>query len=469
MRNAAQRRGWWAALLLLLGLMASWVPVAVAAPAEAPGRAVVYFFWGEGCPHCAAAKPVLEDIRVRHPGTVVRAYEVFNSAENRTLFAGMTARQGFEPSGVPTILLGERHWVGWGGAATGDDLERAVVACLASGCSDAGAGLAAPLPTASVPAPSAPTASAPAPMASSARPTASVPIPTTSIPAPTPTPDVLDLPFLGRVDLAQQSLVVTTLLIAAVDGFNPCSLWVLTILLALALRTGSRRLTMLIGLVFITVTALVYALFIAGIFSALSVMTVSGWVRVLVALVAGAFALVNIKDYFWFRQGVSLSIPEASKPGIYRRIRSVTQHTDNVPALVAGTAALAAGVSFVELACTAGFPVVWSNLLTAQGVTAATFVGLLLLYMLVYQLDELLVFGAAVVTLRASKLQETHGRVLKLVGGMLMLTLAVVMIVDPALMNSLASSLLVFGIAFAATAAVLLVHRVLLPRLLPRR
>lgn len=452
--DAARRRGRVAALVMaLMGALVAvlgWVaPVtAQAAPTEAPGRAIVYVFWGEGCPHCAAAKPVLARLEQEHPGTVVRAYEVFNSEPNRTLFADMAARHGFEPGGVPTFFLGDQHWVGFGEGRTDVALEAAITTCLASGCPDAGAGIAPPLPP-----PTAPAASPP---------------PATQQPAPAPAPapgeGVVDLPVLGRVDLSQQSLVVTTLLIAFVDGFNPCSLWVLTILLALTLRTGSRKLTLLIGLVFITVTALVYALFIAGIFTVLTAVSIGPWVRVLVALVALAFALINIKDYFWFREGVSLTIPDAKKPGIYARMRAITQNTDNIPALVAGTVALAAGVSVIELACTAGFPVLWSNILTSHQVGAATFVALLALYMLVYQLDELVIFGAAVVTLRASKLQEHHGRILKLAGGMLMLTLAVVMIVDPTLMSGLASSLAVFGAALAATLAVLFVHRVVLRR-----
>jgi choline-glycine betaine transporter len=83
--------------------------------------------------------------------------------------------------------------------------------------------------------------------------------------------------------------------------------------------------------------------------------------------------------------------------------------------------------------------------------------------MLVYQLDELGIFFVAVFTLRSSKMEEKHGRILKLIGGMLMLTLAVVMLVDPSIMNSLSSSLIVFAIAFAAIIAVLLLHRLVLP------
>lgn len=86
---------------------------------------------------------------------------------------------------------------------------------------------------------------------------------------------------------------------------------------------------------------------------------------------------------------------------------------------------MAVGVSLVETLCTAGFPIVWTNLLSSRGVDSAEAAGLFGLYMLVFLVDELLVSGAAVVTMRAMKLQEMHGRVLKLVGGVVMLTLAV--------------------------------------------
>jgi len=188
-------------------------------------------------------------------------------------------------------------------------------------------------------------------------------------------------------------------------------------------------------------------------------------VRILVALVAAGFAAINIKDYFWFKKGVSLSIPEASKPGIYQRMRRVLVVADSMPALVAATAALAAGVSFVELACTAGFPVLWTNIVAAKGVTPTIFALLLGLYMLVYQFDELVIFGGVVVTMRATKLQEKHGRLLKLIGGMLMLSLAIVMLINPSVMNNVRTSLLVFAAAGAASLLVLLIQRSMLPRL----
>jgi hypothetical protein len=61
-------------------------------------------------------------------------------------------------------------------------------------------------------------------------------------------------------------------------------------------------------------------------------------------------------------------------------------------------------------------------------------------------------------------MEEKYGRILKLLGGMLMLALAVVMLIDPTLMNNIGSSLLVFGAAFGATGLILLVHRIIIPQ-----
>ena len=247
-------------------------------------------------------------------------------------------------------------------------------------------------------------------------------------------------------------------------GVNPCSIWVLTMLLALTLHTGSRRKVVMIGLIFLTVTAVVYALFIAGLFTLFKVVSFVGWIQAAVALVALFFALVNIKDYFWYKEGISFTIADDKKPGIFQRIRRIMDASQSFWGLVGGTVVLAGGVSLVEFSCTAGFPVLWTNLLVAQNVPALTFVLLLLVYLLIYQLDEMGIFFFAVFTMRASKLEEKQGRILKLIGGMLMLALAGVMLINPSLMNSLGSSMIVFGGAFAATLLILLVHRVILPK-----
>lgn len=412
------------------------------AQTPSPYYADIYFFWGDGCPHCAQAKPFLEGLAQRFPQVRVHSYEVWYNQTNQNLLAQMAKAYNFEPKYVPTIFIGDLHWEGYSSTIS-QEIEKAVAACLAAGCRNAGAGVIPGME------PNAPTTT-----------------PSNSSPAQpdSETDQTIEIPLIGKVNLGQQSLLASTLLIAFVDGVNPCSVWVLTMLLAITLHTGSRKKVLLIGLVFLTVTAAVYALFIAGLFTLLTVVRFTGWVQVVVALVALVFGLINIKDYFWYKKGVSLTIADEQKPGLLKRMRALLDGSQSFWGLLGATVLLAGGVSLVEFSCTAGFPVIWTNLLSTQGVEPLTFVLLLLIYLIIYQFDELVIFFAAVFTLRATRLEEKHGRLLKLVGGVLMLTLAVVMIANPTLMSSLSNSLWIFMIAAGVILLVLLLHRTILPR-----
>ncbi|NLI08675.1 MAG: glutaredoxin family protein [Thermotogaceae bacterium] len=416
-------------------------PVLAQSSAAKPYKVVIYLFWGDGCPHCAQAKPFLNELTQLNANTELRAYEVYYVPENQELFQKMTAAYGFEPHGVPTIFIGNQYWEGYSDQI-GKEIEAAVKDCEGTGCPDRGIGVI--------------------PGLKAAEPENQIAAPDQSVQQPLS--DTIDLPVLGTVHLAAQSIWVSTALISFIDGVNPCSVWVLTMLLAITLHTGSRKRVLIIGLIFLSVTAGVYALFIAGLFTIFTVVNFVGWIQLVVALVALFFALVNIKDYFWYKEGISFTISDSKKPGIYQRMRKLVDASQTFWGLAGATVVLAAGVSLVEFSCTAGFPVLWTNLLVSQKVTALTFILLLLLYLFIYQLDEMVIFFTAVYTLKSSKLEEKYGRILKLIGGMLMLALAVVMLVKPALMNNLGSSLMIFGSALLATLLVLLIHRTILPR-----
>jgi len=416
-------------------------PVLAQASAAEQHKVVIYLFWGDGCPHCAAAKPFLNELTQHYANTELRAYEVWYVSENQDLFQKMAAAYGFEPHGVPTIFIGNQYWEGYSDQI-GKEIEAAVKNCQEEGCPDRGIGVI--------------------PGLKAAEPETQIAAPDQSVQQPLS--DTIDLPVFGPVHLAAESIWISTALISFIDGVNPCSVWVLTMLLAITLHTGSRKKVGIIGLIFLTVTAGVYALFIAGLFTIFTVVNFVGWIQLVVALVALFFALVNIKDYFWYKEGISFTISDSKKPGIYQRMRKLVDASQSFWGLAGATVVLAAGVSLVEFSCTAGFPVLWTNLLVSQKVTALTFILLLLLYLFIYQLDEMVIFFTAVYTLKSSKLEEKHGRILKLIGGMLMLTLAVVMLVKPSLMNNLGSSLLIFGSALLATLLVLLIHRTILPK-----
>ena len=398
-------------LALLVGLLC------LAAPAlaeEKHGPALdLYVFWGEGCPHCEDQKPFLADLARRYPGLTVHEYEIWQSDTHHSLFRTLARMHGIEAGPVPTVFVGGRAFIG-----DAPEIRRAIEATVE-------AALARAPPEA---APSEPEATR-------------------------------DLPLLGRLDLAAQPLLVTTLAIAFIDGFNPCSLWVLTLLLGLVVRSGSRRRIALVGLTFLATTATIYGAFIAGLFGILGLILHLGWVRWLVGGLALGMGTIDVKDYFWFKSGLSLTIDDRHKPGLYERIRGLLDPARSAPTLLLATIVMASGAALVELPCTAGFPVIWNGVMLEHGVTGAGYAALLAVYILVYLSIELTLFAVAVVTMQMHRFTERHIRLMKLFGGSIMLALGLVMLLRPELMADIGATLLIFAAALAAAGLTAVLHR----------
>ena len=395
----------WLALVIILSSLA---------PAQADTRAngpVLHVFWSLNCPVCIRQKPWIEELEARFPGLRVVEMELSRSDQFHAVFQEMAEARGVSAAYVPTLMFGPHAWVG-DTAAQRAEIEATIAAQLA------GEDLAPRTGTS------------------------------------------LRLPVLGEVDHAAASVLGMTLLIAFVDGFNPCSLWVLTLLLGMVIASGSRRRVAVVGVSFLLTTALIYGAFIAGLFSVLAFAFALPWVRWAVALFALGFGLVSIKDYFWYGRGITFSIPEGQKPGIYQRLRRLRQQDMSTPALIGATVAMAAGIALVELPCTAGFPVVWSGILADRGVGGASFLGLLAVYVLIYLSVELAIFGIAVTGMSLGRMGEQHGRALKLLGGAVMVALAGALALRPELMEDLTGTMILFGSALGLAGLVVLAHRI---------
>lgn len=398
----------WLRLLILAFILA----LARATSPAAASTVDLYVFWGEGCPHCEEQKPFLRALAARYPALTIHSHEVWTATGDRTLFSTLARFHGIEASAVPTVFVGGRAFVG-DSPDIRHGIEEAIRAVLADQ-------------------------------------------PETGPVEPAPQ---LTLPFLGTVDLAGQPLALTTLLVGFVDGVNPCSLWVLTLLLGMVVHSGSRGRVTLIGLTFLATTALLYGAFVAGLFGAMSIVGHLTWIRWLVACLAILIGLIDLKDFLWFRRGLSLTIAERYKPGLYARMRSVMDPQRSGPMLVAATVTLAAGAALVELPCTLGFPIVWNGVLAEAQVSGPTYAALLALYLLIYLVDELVIFALAVATLRLRRFEEGHGRALKLLAGTIMIALGLAMAIRPTLMNDIGRTLLVFAAALAAAGTIAFLDR----------
>jgi len=245
--------------------------------------------------------------------------------------------------------------------------------------------------------------------------------------APTPAlqPDTFAFNFLGRrVSLEQLGLPLFTLAMGLLDGFNPCSMWVLILMISLLAPLNNRPRMFAIVSMFVVVQGLAYFVFMAAwlnLFLLIGLSRISEIIIAVLALVAGA---INLKDFWHFGWGVTLSIPAAAKPGIYARMRNILE-AKSLAAALFGVFVLAILVQIVELMCTSGLPALFTRILTRQQLSSLSYYGYIALYDFAYMLDDVIVLSIGVYTLSQRRLQEREGRWLKLVSGLVMVGLGV--------------------------------------------
>jgi hypothetical protein len=215
---------------------------------------------------------------------------------------------------------------------------------------------------------------------------------------------------------------------------------------------------LLVGGTFVLFSGLVYFLFMAA---WLNLFVIVGGAPVVTA-VAGVLALIigalNVKDSIWLKQGPSLSIPESAKPGLFRRMRLLAS-ADRPGTMLAGTVALALAANSYEILCTAGFPMVFTRVLSLNGLSPVAHYGYLALYNLVYILPLLAIVLVFTFTLGSRKLTERQGRNLKLLSGLMMLGLGALMLLSPARLSDPLTAALVLGVALALTGAIVRIAR----------
>ena len=411
-------------LFLLAAVLA--VPSVQAAPAEQ--GAVITLFWGEGCPHCEREKAFLKDLGKKHPGLRVRDYEVWKNKGNGALYKQVLRTAGIKQAGVPTTVVGTAVFMGFNDQ-TRRSIEEAVSRCVRDGCPDGVAELNK------------------RELAQNAE-----------------TTGIVRIPFLGSIDPASVSLPVFTIIIGALDSFNPCAFFVLLFLLSLLIHARSRKRMFLIGGIFVLFSGLIYFLFMAAWLNVFLIVGQIAAITVAGGFVALAVGGINVKDFFLFKQGVSLVIPESAKPKLFERMRGLLK-APTMPAMIAGTIVLAISANAYELLCTAGFPMVYTRVLTLHKLSSFQYYQYLVLYNIVYVVPLAVIVAVITVTLGVRKLTEWQGRQLKLVSGLMMLSLGAVLIVNPALLNNALASVVMLAGVLAASAVIIIAMKMMRPEI----
>ncbi|MDP2586578.1 MAG: hypothetical protein Q8P32_02285 [Candidatus Komeilibacteria bacterium] len=382
-------------------------------------KAKLYFFYGDGCPHCAKEEEFIKKLLAEEPNFAVAAYEVWKSSENRQLMVKVGEALGVSPAGVPFNVVGKQNFTGYLNDETnGEQIRQMLSSCLAEKCEDVVGGIIAQTGLGKEdqkifksvqqgqPKNNSPSANG------------------------QDLPDTLTVPIFGTLDLKTISLPAFTVIIGLLDGFNPCAMWVLLFLISLLLGMKNRKRMWILGVTFILASAAVYFLVLAAWLNVLLLFGFIIWLRYGIGLVALYSGFYHLKSFFKNKTGECEVTDGQKKRRFFDKLKEITQTSHWLLAL-GGIIILAVSVNLVELLCSAGLPAVYTQVLTMNNLSMPAYYGYILLYLFFFMLDDLAVFIIAMVTLKGVGMSGKYNRWSSLIGGILMLLIGLLLLFKP--------------------------------------
>ena len=361
-------------------------------------------FVRDGCPHCAA----FEAYAVKE-GWDIEFHEI-TQLDSQKLFENLQERAPALNQGVPTIVINGTVSQGYDTDEHGEAIAKRLLACqgTAKGC----------LPFEDF-------------LASSAR------VEVTAA-GQSCTEDceadldkyTLNLWFIGPVDLTLLSLPSLAILLGFLDGFNPCAMWVLITLLTLLINTHDMKKVWIIGGTFLLVSGAVYYLFIAAWLNVFLLIGYNFWVQKVIGIVAIGGGGFYLYEAFGKDPNQCKVTNLGRRQKIIARMKEIAEITA-WPAMIVGVAVLAVSVNMIELVCTAGLPAVFTQILAFNEITDLARYGYIGLFIIMYMIDDFVIFAIAVYTLHATGITNKYRRFTLIFGGLLMYGLGLLLIFAP--------------------------------------
>lgn len=238
------------------------------------------------------------------------------------------------------------------------------------------------------------------------------------------------IPILGKIDVKKTSLTLVGIILGFIDGFNPCAMWILLLLINMTLSINDRKKMITIGLTFIITSGIIYFLSMLGI-SVILDLTMVTLVRDLIALVAIILGIYNLYIYIKTRKDTGCHVVDKEKrKGIIKKINDILSKK-SLLLMILGTIVLASSVNLVELACSLGFPTIYLELLSINNIHGLAKILYLIIYIFFYLIDDLIIFLIAVFTLKSKGISTRYNKLVNLIGGILMILMGLLLIFKP--------------------------------------
>lgn len=365
--------------------------VAPLAGIEANNQITIYLFHGDGCPHCAQEQVFLNELKAEYKDQInIVKYEVWYNDYNEDIYSKVKKAFNTSAKGVPFTVIGEKYFSGYS-STVGQNIRNTVDEYLNKTSNEEQNG-------------------------------------DTNMEEPVEGGQTT-IPILGKVDMKNVSIPIVAIILGFLDGFNPCAMWILLFLISMLFNMKNRKRMWVLGITFLLTSAFVYFLAMLGLNVVLS-FTALNWIRALIGCVALTGGLINIRSYINTKNDGCHIVDDSKRKKYFNKIKKFTTEQNFILAII-GVIALAASVNLVELACSAGFPAVFIEILNINNFSTLQDTLYILLYILFFLIDDLVIFIIAMTTLKLTGISTKYNRISHLVGGILMILMGILLIFKP--------------------------------------
>ncbi len=360
----------------------------------------IYVFYSKDCIHCATEEIFLNELVARDPLLEIHRYEIVYDKANRELMKKVGDLVGSPVNTVPTVFIGKHRIVGFTEGTTDVDIVESIKDTRANPVRDMiGEMLGLVKPG-----------------------VGSITYEGSR---------VITLPFIGKIDMATVSIPVVAVVLGTLDGFNPCAMWTLLFLIGLLFRMEDKRKMWILGSSFLFASAAIYFLFMLSWLNITVFFGSVAYIRWGIAAIAIVGGLFNFRSFLNAPKDGCEVVDDDKRKKLKKKVLSIANQPVFYLAII-GIMGLAVSVNFIELLCSAGFPVIFTQILALQNLNPLQYIGYLLLYIFFFLIDDLLVFFIAMKTMSLTGFSTKYGKWSHLIGAIVMVAIGLLMIFKPA-------------------------------------
>ena len=361
----------------------------------------MYLFYGEECPHCHALLEFLEPYIENHENVKLYKYEIWHDADNQELYKEIHELLNDKSSSIPFLIIGNTTITGFIEDSTPDTIRNAVSFYSNTEYKDT-VGIYLGY------------------------------VEDNGKEEVKYEEKEIKIPILGKKNIKEVSILLSTIVIGLVDGFNPCAMWILLFLISMLLGLKDKKRRLALGVAFLLSSALVYFLFLVSWLNLAEFLDKITYVRVAIASIAIIFGTVSIVRFIGSlnKDDGCEVVDQKNRRRIITSIKKIVKEKSFTLALL-GVVFLAFSVNIIELLCSLGLPVMFSEILTINNVSNSMKIVYALIYILFFLIDDIIIFAIAMKTLEIKAISNKYGKFSHLIGGIIMLIIGFLMIYKP--------------------------------------